>query len=211
LVERSIRYDALEKVRNDPRSTPARILDAAEEVLAHQGYRAASTRTIAKRAGVPLGAVHYHWGTKDGLRQAVYYRMVERLRDTLVRSWVPATTPGENIAKMVDAFFDLLIANPNAVFMLYRNVVEPRDRLSDDLFAALATMGVSLTKEMGLEDRIDGAAAAFIVSGAFLTSLANQVGQEMFLGGNVFTSRVARERLRSALQRMARCLFAIPE
>jgi AcrR family transcriptional regulator len=208
---RSIRYDALDKARNDPRSTPARILNAAEEILAHQGYRAASTRAIAKRAGVPLGAVHYHWGTKEGLRQAVSYRLVERLRETLERNFVPATTPAENITRMVDAFFDLLISNPNAVLILYRDVVEPRDRLSDELFAAVATMGLDIAKAMGLEGRLDGAAAAFVASGAFLCSLANAVGQDMFLGGNVFTSREARERLRRALHKLARCVFAVPE
>ena len=105
----------------------------------------------------------------------------------------------------------MLIANPNAVRMLYRNILEPRDRLTDELFGGLAAMGVELAKEMGLEDRVDGAAAAFVASGAFLASLANDVGQEMFLGGSVFTSRVARERLRGALRRLASCLFALPE
>jgi AcrR family transcriptional regulator len=57
--------------------TKGRILDAAEALFAEQGYGATSLRSIITAAGVNLAAVHYHFGSKDGLLEAVILRRVE--------------------------------------------------------------------------------------------------------------------------------------
>jgi len=49
-----------------------RLLQAATEVFAGVGYRAATTREIAKRAGVNLAAIHYHFGDKAELYREVF-------------------------------------------------------------------------------------------------------------------------------------------
>ncbi|MFP3913231.1 MAG: TetR/AcrR family transcriptional regulator [Actinomycetota bacterium] len=51
-------------------TTRARIRDAAMSEFAEKGYRGASMRGIAAAAGVSLGLVQHHFGTKDGLRAA---------------------------------------------------------------------------------------------------------------------------------------------
>ncbi len=48
-----------------------RILTAAEEIFAEQGYRGATTAAIAERAGLPKANVHYYFGTKEALYRAV--------------------------------------------------------------------------------------------------------------------------------------------
>src|SRR5579862_1082943 len=50
--------------------TARRILEAAIEVFAEEGYDGASTRTLAKRAGVNLPAIQYYFGSKEGLYRA---------------------------------------------------------------------------------------------------------------------------------------------
>ena len=47
--------------------TKQKILDAAEKLIAEQGYAATSLRQIIADAGVNLAAVHYHFGSKDEL------------------------------------------------------------------------------------------------------------------------------------------------
>ncbi len=64
--------------------TKTLILDAAEVVFADRGFGAASLRQIIARAGVNLAAVHYHFGSKEALVEAVFARRIEGLtRDRL--------------------------------------------------------------------------------------------------------------------------------
>ena len=66
-------------------STKEHILNVAERLFADRGYAATSLRAITQAAGVNLGAVNYHFGSKEGLLFAVFGRRVgpvneERLR-----------------------------------------------------------------------------------------------------------------------------------
>ena len=51
--------------------TEKRLLEAAGEIFAHYGYRAATVRQICEKAGANLAAVNYHFGDKEGLYLAV--------------------------------------------------------------------------------------------------------------------------------------------
>jgi AcrR family transcriptional regulator len=50
------------------------LLDAAERLFADHGVHRASLRSITKEAGANLAAVHYHFGSKEGLVRAVLDR-----------------------------------------------------------------------------------------------------------------------------------------
>src|SRR2546425_8480063 len=123
-----MRQEVLDKAREDPRGTPARILDAAEDVFAAEGYAGASMRDIARRADVPFGALHYHWGSKKQLWEAVFTRLGDRTRDTIMRNLKPGNTAGELIDNLVDSFLDLLISKPNTVRLAFRMALE-RDEM----------------------------------------------------------------------------------
>lgn len=62
----------------DPRgeSTRTRILDSAEYLFSEHGVNGASLRTIVSHAGVNTAAVHYHFGSKKGLLEAVFARRI---------------------------------------------------------------------------------------------------------------------------------------
>src|SRR2546430_15886083 len=119
-----MRQEALDKAREDPRGTPARILDAAEDVFAEQGYGAASTREMARRAGGPFGALHHHWGSKKQLWEAVFKRLGERTRETVRRNLRPGPTRRELADNLVDSFLDLLVAHPNTTRLAHRMCLE---------------------------------------------------------------------------------------
>lgn len=53
-------------------ATRQRLLDAAGEIFADQGFRAATVRDICKRAGANGAAVNYHFGNKQQLYGAVF-------------------------------------------------------------------------------------------------------------------------------------------
>ncbi len=204
-----MRQDVLDKALDDPRSTPARILDAAEEVFAEQGFAAASTREIARRARVPFGALHYHWGSKEQLHQAVMARLVEWIRDTVLRNLVPGGTPGEIMDHLTDAFLEVLVANRRAARLLYRHILEPMDPRVEQMFAQLGKFGEGILAEHGLATQIDAGALLLVFPNGFLAAVVDEPGQKLALGGSIFTSRAARERLRMELRRIGRAVLGL--
>lgn len=54
--------------------TRPRILDAAETEFSRAGFGGASMKPIAEGAGVAQGLLHYHYGSKEGLYEAVIER-----------------------------------------------------------------------------------------------------------------------------------------
>src|SRR5271156_3226903 len=49
-------------------------MDAAERMFAERGIDAVSLRTINAEAGYSVAALHYHFGTRDGLVRALLQR-----------------------------------------------------------------------------------------------------------------------------------------
>lgn len=61
-------------------STRARIRDAAMVEFGDKGYNGATMKSIADTAGVSVGLVQHHFGTKDGLRAACDERVLDLIR-----------------------------------------------------------------------------------------------------------------------------------
>ncbi|HZD23556.1 MAG TPA: TetR/AcrR family transcriptional regulator [Acidimicrobiia bacterium] len=61
-------------------STRARIRDAAMDEFGEKGFKGATMKSIATAAGVSVGLVQHHFGTKDGLRAACDEWVLELLR-----------------------------------------------------------------------------------------------------------------------------------
>jgi len=86
------------------RETLARLLDAAEAVLAEGGLDAATVPAIAKRAGLSVGAVYRRFADKDALLRAVYVRMLTRARERNAAGLDPelyASIPLETVLRMM--------------------------------------------------------------------------------------------------------------
>ena len=119
---------ALDKAREAPKSTKARLLGAAEEVFAAKGFEGASTREIAARAGVNISSLHYHWESKERLYFAVfrniYDQIVGLLQNTLAPLISEHTDPEKIIDVTVGQLFEFFSANPNIPKLLLRRVVE---------------------------------------------------------------------------------------
>lgn len=59
---------------HDDQSSREKILRAAENLFADQGFNGASLRQIALKAGVPLTLITYHFGNKLGVYRAIFER-----------------------------------------------------------------------------------------------------------------------------------------
>src|SRR6478672_1988883 len=59
------------------------VLDAAERVMAEQGFEAATLARVVEEAGIPMSSVYHYYGSKDGILLAVMERGAERFFDDL--------------------------------------------------------------------------------------------------------------------------------
>ncbi|MBN2508390.1 MAG: CerR family C-terminal domain-containing protein [Verrucomicrobia bacterium] len=69
-----------------PGATRDRVLDAAERLFAERGVDAVSIRDITGAAGANLGAINYHFGTKDNLITAVFDRRIGQVSQDRLRA-----------------------------------------------------------------------------------------------------------------------------
>lgn len=110
--------------------TARRILDAAIEVFAEEGYEGASTRSLAGRAGVNAPAIQYYFGSKEGLYRAAIGHiagLVEARLDPVAQRIVSALagTPSPQelaalLLDLLDGFVDLVTCHgiPEAAALL---------------------------------------------------------------------------------------------
>jgi AcrR family transcriptional regulator len=87
-------------------STRERLLRAAMEVFAEHGYDAATIREICRRADANVAAVHYHFGDKHKLYEAIYSTLFETLRERR-SAFLPPEAPAEQRLRVyIKALFE---------------------------------------------------------------------------------------------------------
>lgn len=121
---------ALDKVREAPGSTKARILDAAQEVFAAKGFEGASTREIAARADVNISSLHYHWESKETLYLAIFERIFGQLVDLLRGEIAMPESPADArsvIERAMGLTFDFYVDNPTIPKLLMRRLIESNE------------------------------------------------------------------------------------
>ena len=93
--------------------TTERILDAAERLFMEHGYDGASMRMLTSAANVNLAAINYHFGSKEGLMQAVFKRRLAWLNSERLRilDELEAKAGGQPLrpSQILAAFFGTLL------------------------------------------------------------------------------------------------------
>ena len=89
--------------RQDPQVARHQILEVAERHLAEGGPRAVKVQTVGAELGLTDAAVHYHFGNRQGLMQALLRHAGRKMRASLA-----AATEGGNGALDFDDVFERL-------------------------------------------------------------------------------------------------------
>ena len=103
----------------------ARILKAAREVFTVYSFKEASTRMIAKEAGVEHPMIHYYFGSKENL----FYEMAEALYHETIsiqESWfddMENMSLNAGFALFIDRMLDYTMAKPDALRIAAVNAV----------------------------------------------------------------------------------------
>ncbi len=92
--------------------TADQLVAAAIELFARHGYHGASVRAITGAAGVNLGAITYHFGSKGALYEAAIAAVLGPSTEHLARA---SSLPGsalERIERLVRGLFEYLSLHP---------------------------------------------------------------------------------------------------
>ena len=95
--------------------TRERLVESALQVFASHGFEGATTREIARRAGVALAALPYHFTTKEALWRAAADRIFARLGDTfrLRLEDLEGADLGTRLRLILRDFVRFQVANPD--------------------------------------------------------------------------------------------------
>ncbi|MEA2014365.1 MAG: TetR/AcrR family transcriptional regulator [Thermodesulfobacteriota bacterium] len=146
----------LDKARKDPESTKAKILTEARRIFGEYGFHGTTTRMIATEAGIDISTLHYHWGNKKDLYEAVILDINHDLRQKLklVEMAIHGRPLVERIAISIDQLTDYLFSHPETPnLILFRYFGRTREKEGLDFIVPefisdiVRSMGLSRDRE----------------------------------------------------------------
>jgi AcrR family transcriptional regulator len=168
------------------------LIEAARRIFADKGYEAASVRQITAAAAANLGAITYHFGSKQGLYDAVLASLLDPLAQALGLDRAEVTDAEgsalDRIDRMVAQVFAHLAANPDLQLLVLQHV-GVRQALPGPMHDRLALMVGRLRAEI-----LRGQAEGSIRAGDPVLTAISVMAQPMYFG---LVSRLAPDRLKA--------------
>lgn len=96
---------------NEIEATRDRLIATAQRLFARHGFKGASVRHITEEAGTNLGAITYHFGSKDALYQAVLSRLIDPLLQRVMAAVSADAPPLDRIEGLMRAIFEHMLSN----------------------------------------------------------------------------------------------------
>lgn len=90
--------------RDDGRQTRERLLECAGILAAQKGFSLVTSKEICQMAGTNLAAINYHFGSREGLYEALLYQIHQFMvnEDSLREIASRDSSPREKISALVD-------------------------------------------------------------------------------------------------------------
>ncbi len=135
--------------------TKDRIRRAAAKVFTEKGYDAATTRDIAKEAGIKnMASLHYYYGTKEELFELIIREKMAEFTKIMERCFTSDIPLYEKIRSFVPAYIDFYKANPYLpLFVLFeseKNAEKINQYINDDKFRVQLENEISSLAERGI-------------------------------------------------------------
>ncbi len=109
------------------------ILVAALHIFAHQGFEATGMRDIAVAAGTTHSLIRHHFGSKEGVWQAVvsqaFHEFAQVLSASTQSSNILLDEPATQLQRIVQAFLQVCARSPEIVQLLLHEGTEKSTRL----------------------------------------------------------------------------------
>ncbi|MFI6093277.1 TetR/AcrR family transcriptional regulator [Streptomyces sp. NPDC051218] len=104
--------------------TAGRLLDAALRVYAESGEQGVTVGALTKASGVSLGSLYHHFGSVDGLMNALLLRWLGRLLAELAASVERSRTARTGVRSLVRAYLDFIRENPDGARLLHSSYAD---------------------------------------------------------------------------------------
>ena len=106
--------------------TRHRLLHASRRLFARRGYDGASIRAITRSARTNLGAVTYHFESKEQLYHEVLRAATQPLQQTIQQAADQAGSPLDRIENILRAFFAHVAQQPDMPALMLRELALER-------------------------------------------------------------------------------------
>lgn len=146
----------LEKARKDPESMKGKILVCARKIFGEYGFHGTTMRMIAKDVGIDISTLHYHWGEKKDLYEAVILDINNDLRDKFieVEGIIHGRPLEDRVAIGIDMMMDYLFDHPEiSNLILFRYFGKTRHDVLADL--KVPEFALDIAHSMGLREDKD--------------------------------------------------------
>ncbi|MFG2882084.1 TetR/AcrR family transcriptional regulator [Streptomyces sp. NPDC048297] len=107
-------------------ATVEHLLDAALRVYAEGGDQGLTVSAVTKASGVSLGSLYHHFGSLDGLMDALLTRWLGRLMDELVTALGGTRTAHTGIRSLVVTYLDFVQEHRDAALLLHSAYADRR-------------------------------------------------------------------------------------
>ncbi|MGV9288636.1 TetR/AcrR family transcriptional regulator [Streptomyces sp. NPDC003719] len=95
------------------------LLDAALRVYGEAGEQGLTVSAVTKASGVSLGSLYHHFGSVDGLVDALLMRWLERLLGEMVTALERSRTARTGVRALVRAYLSFVREHPEAGRLLH--------------------------------------------------------------------------------------------
>jgi len=103
------------------------LLDAALRVFAEQGEQGLTVNAVTKASGVSLGSLYHHFGSLDGLHDALAQRWLSRLLEDLVTALRSTRTARTGIRAIVRTHLTFVREHRDAALLLHSTRTDQRN------------------------------------------------------------------------------------
>lgn len=160
-----------------PETTPiaeadvrSRILREATALFAERGVAGTSLQLVADAAGITKPTLVYHFGSKEGLREAVLSGLVGHWRGELPRLMLAAAAGGPRLDALLQALFRFFLEDRNRARLVLRELLDAPEAVRAVLrrelqpWTALLTEAIRSGQESGvLRPEVDPSAYTLLV------------------------------------------------
>lgn len=132
------------------------IIQTALEMIGQEGVQKVTTREIAKRAGVNIAAVNYHFGSKDNLIKQAMEVFIRTLNGTYALLASEETAPADRLLAFLKRFSEVSILYPGVTKSLVSQMMFAETE--NPVLAAAQRRGIdtfaqTLRQVTGIEDQ----------------------------------------------------------